>query len=187
MGARASQITSLTIVYSIVYSDADQRKHESSASLAFVQGIHRWPVNSPQKLASNAENVSIWWRHHGCRTGDAVRVETSCLRHRIETLSVLLALCEENAPVTVGFLSQRPVTQSFDVLFDLHLNKQLSKQANSQHERKPDIVFEAKIILSRSLNKYLWNISALANKRWVIYTTVSHLPLDLYIDFFMSL
>ena len=41
----ASQITSLTIVY----SDADQRKHQSSASLAFVRGIHRGPVNSPHK------------------------------------------------------------------------------------------------------------------------------------------
>ena len=49
MGATASQITSLTIVYSTVYSDADQRKHQSSASLAFVQGIHRRPVNSPHK------------------------------------------------------------------------------------------------------------------------------------------
>ena len=49
MGAIASQITSLTIVYSIVYSDADQRKHQSSASLAFVRGIHRWPVNFPHK------------------------------------------------------------------------------------------------------------------------------------------
>ena len=37
----ASQITSLTVVYSPVYSDADQRKHQSSASLAFVWGIHR--------------------------------------------------------------------------------------------------------------------------------------------------
>ena len=48
MSAMASQITSLTIV-SIVYSGADQRKHQSSASLAFVRGIHRWPVNSPHK------------------------------------------------------------------------------------------------------------------------------------------
>ena len=39
MGAMASQITSLTIVYLTVYSGADQRKHQSSASLAFVQGI----------------------------------------------------------------------------------------------------------------------------------------------------
>ena len=49
MGVIASQITSLTIVYSTVYSDADQRKHQSSASLAFVRGIHRGPVNFPHK------------------------------------------------------------------------------------------------------------------------------------------
>ena len=49
MGAIASQITSLTIVYSIVSSDADQRKHQSSASLAPVRGIYRGPVNSPHK------------------------------------------------------------------------------------------------------------------------------------------
>ena len=49
MGAMASQITSLMTVYSTVYSDADQRKHQSSASLAFVRGIHRGPVNSPHK------------------------------------------------------------------------------------------------------------------------------------------
>ena len=49
MGAIASQITSVTIVYSTIYSGADQRKHESPASLGFVQGIHRWPVNSPHK------------------------------------------------------------------------------------------------------------------------------------------
>ena len=49
MSAMASQITSHTIVCSIVYSGADQRKHQSSASLAFVRGIHRWPANSPHK------------------------------------------------------------------------------------------------------------------------------------------
>ena len=50
MGAIASQISSPTTVYSTTYSDADQRKHQSSASL------HKWPVTR--------ENVSIWWRHH---------------------------------------------------------------------------------------------------------------------------
>ena len=49
MGVIASQITSLTIVYATVYSDADQLKHRSSASLAFVRGIHRGPVNFPHK------------------------------------------------------------------------------------------------------------------------------------------
>ena len=45
----ASQITGLTMVYSTAYSGADQGRHQSSASLAFVRGIHRWPVNSPHK------------------------------------------------------------------------------------------------------------------------------------------
>ena len=57
MGAITSQITSLTNVYSTVYSDADQRKHQSSASLAFVQEF-------TAQMARNAENVSIWWRRH---------------------------------------------------------------------------------------------------------------------------
>ena len=49
MGTVAFLITSLTSVYSTVHSGADQRKHQSSASLAFVRGIHRRPVNSPHK------------------------------------------------------------------------------------------------------------------------------------------
>ena len=49
MGSMASQITSLMIVYSTVHLGTDQRKHQSSASLAFVRGIHRWPVNSSHK------------------------------------------------------------------------------------------------------------------------------------------
>ena len=62
MVAMASQITSLTIVYSTVHLGPDQRKHQSFASLSFVRGIHRWPMISPHK-------VSTWWRHHvavGC-------------------------------------------------------------------------------------------------------------------------
>ena len=64
MGVIAFQITSLTIFHSTVYSDADQRKHQSSASsLAFVENS---PVTGefPAQKASNVENVSIWWRHH---------------------------------------------------------------------------------------------------------------------------
>ena len=49
MGAIASQFTSLTIVFSTVYSDADHRKHQSPTSLAFERGTRRWPVNSPHK------------------------------------------------------------------------------------------------------------------------------------------
>ena len=49
IGMMVSQITSLTIVDSTIYSGVDQRKHHSFTSLAFVRGIHRWPVNSPHK------------------------------------------------------------------------------------------------------------------------------------------
>ena len=50
-------------------------------------------------------------------------------RHQMETFSALLALCAGNSPVTGEFPTQRPVTRSFDVFFDLWLNKGLSKQS----------------------------------------------------------
>ena len=46
--------------------------------------------------------------------------------HQMETFSVLLALCAGNSPVTPEFPSQKPVTRSYDVFFDLRLNKRLS-------------------------------------------------------------
>ena len=77
MNTMASQITNLEIVYSTVYSGAYQRKHQSSASLAFVRGIHRWPVNSSHKwpvtrkmfpfddvIMNSCINISAWM--HDC-------------------------------------------------------------------------------------------------------------------------
>ena len=61
MGPTASQITILTIIYSIVYSGTDQTKHPSSASLKTSE--------FPAQKASNAEHVSIWWRHHVAAAG----------------------------------------------------------------------------------------------------------------------
>ena len=93
MTTMASQITSLTIVYPTVYSDADQIKHQSSASLAFVWEIHRGPVNFPHKgpvtrkmfpfddvimfwgIMINTENLIFPWcqlynhRRHGMLSG----------------------------------------------------------------------------------------------------------------------
>ena len=48
MSPMASQITSITIVYSTVYSGVDERKHQFRVT-DFVKGIHRWPINSPHK------------------------------------------------------------------------------------------------------------------------------------------
>ena len=64
MTTMASQITSLTVVYSTLYSGADQRKHQSSASLASACGEFTGSGEFPAQRASNAENVSIWWRLH---------------------------------------------------------------------------------------------------------------------------
>ena len=56
-------------------------------------------------------SVSTWWRH------------------QMETFSALLAICAGNSPVPGEFPAQMPVTQSFDVFFDLRLNRRLSKQS----------------------------------------------------------
>ena len=62
-----------------------------------------------QEIGFNKKNA--WWRH------------------QMETFSALLAICAGNSPVTGEFPAPRPVTRSFDDLFDLHLNKRLSKQS----------------------------------------------------------
>ena len=62
------------------------------------------------------------WRIGGCNGF------MSWWRHQMETFFALLAICEGNSPVPGEFPAQRPVTRSFDVFFDLHLNKRLSKQ-----------------------------------------------------------
>ena len=58
-------------------------------------------------------------------------------RHQMETFSASLVLCAGNSPVTCEFPSQRPLTQSFDVFFDLRLNKQLSKQSRRRWFEMP--------------------------------------------------
>ena len=82
MGAMAYQITSLIIVYSTVYWVEDQRKHQSSTSLAFVWGIHRRPVNSPHK-------GPVTWKTFPF---DDV---------------IMFIICGGNPSVTAGFFSQR--------------------------------------------------------------------------------
>ena len=62
-------------------------------------------------------------------TGELQKQRASWWRHQMETLSALLALCVGNSPVSGEFPSQRPVTRSSDVFFDVHLNKRLSKQS----------------------------------------------------------
>ena len=89
MGTMASQITSFIIVYSTVYSGADQRKHQSSASLAFVRGTHRGPVNSPHKWSVARKMVpfddAIRFYHH--KTGKESKTNISTTSRQVIFLS----------------------------------------------------------------------------------------------------
>ena len=64
MSIMASQVTGVSIGYSTVCSGSNQRQYQSSTSLAFVRGIHRWPVNSPHQGPITPKRFFIWWRHH---------------------------------------------------------------------------------------------------------------------------
>ena len=106
-----SQITSLTIVYPTVYSRRRSKKHQSSASLAFVRGIHRWPVNSLHKgpvtrkmftfddvimsshapLVFNGSVARLWtrWRHskRPSKSHEILRRFVCCLRNPLAIAS----------------------------------------------------------------------------------------------------
>ena len=108
MGAMASQITSLTIVYSTVYSDADQRKHQISASLAFVFGIHRGPVNSPHKWPVTRKmfhdvitQYISWWQRSMVSYRFIIREGDPLQRyHRHFTFTCILYYTQRIYPVT---------------------------------------------------------------------------------------
>ena len=64
MGTMASQITSLTSVYSTVYSDADQQRKSKHRVTGLCAGNSPGTGEFPAQMASKVEKVSIWWRHH---------------------------------------------------------------------------------------------------------------------------
>ena len=89
------------------------------------------------KLLLRICRQSALWRFCCCRTQNHCSMLHSWWRNQMEKFSALLALCEGNPPVTGGFPSQRPVTLSFDVFFDLHLNKRLSIQSRHRWLEAP--------------------------------------------------
>ena len=121
MGTVASQITSLRIVYTAVYSDADQSKHQRSASLAFVWGIHRGPVNSPHKWpvtrkmfpfddviivryqlkSSQSLNVTVWIELQYVLGGCLPHSDTRIRHHG----AAFFTPCKGNSPMTCVFLT----------------------------------------------------------------------------------
>ena len=89
-----------------IFETNDSRRHNS----IFVD--RTVPVDDLALLGSKTSvGAATWWRHE------------------METFSALLAICAGNSPVPGEFPAQRPVTRSFDIFFDLRLNKWLSKQS----------------------------------------------------------
>ena len=104
MTAMASQITSLTIVYSSVFSGADQRKYQSFASLAFVRGIYRWPVNSQHKGPVTRNMFPFDHVIIRCEMVDIFLFKVECIFH--------LNTASHNAPCSNGIYN----TQVYQVL-----------------------------------------------------------------------
>ena len=137
MNPIASQITSLTIVCSTVYSDADQRKHQSSASLAFVWGIHRGPVNSTHRWPVTRKmflfddaimHMSVQYVDHQCLCRPPCHTS-----HKYHDDVIKWKHFSRNWPFVRG-IHRSPVNSPHkgqwrgDVFFDLRPNKRLSKQ-----------------------------------------------------------
>ena len=104
MGAIASQLTSLTIVYSTVYSDADKRILKRCVT-CLCAGNSPGTGEFPAQMASYAENVSIWWRHNAADvlgtsavTFDCISISTLmqihlCDPYRVVFAHILLTCC----------------------------------------------------------------------------------------------
>ena len=104
-------------------------RHNDRANVVFLQTIPT-PLLRSHMFAVTRRGIRWlglpWWRH------------------QMETFSAILAHCEGNPPVTGRFSSQRPVTRTFDVVFDLRQNKRLNKQSRRRWFETP----------SRSLWRY---------------------------------
>ena len=145
MSTIASQITSLTIVYPTVYSRADQRKHQSSASLAFVWGIHRWPVNSPHKGPVTREMLPF----------DDVSIVKCCL---VWSLTVLLKNIFLTASVVIIYTGNfGAVELRLDWILKALLVYGLS-QSICKDESRPLVVYYSCYRHKTTYQEHIWTI-----------------------------
>ena len=102
------------------------RFHFNQTNLCFVFILQNYQIDSAILLWNKSIHYVVI-----CFEGKSKCILTFMpwWRHQMETFSALLPRCEGNPMVTYGFPSQRPATRSFEVFFDLHLNKQLRKQS----------------------------------------------------------
>ena len=100
-----SQITSVSMVYSTVYSGVDQRKYQSSTSLALVRGIHWWPVNSQHKwpvMRKKFPSDDVFMIMQKLELINSNNI----MRKKVSKLNAT-GLCEGNSPVTGEFSTRR--------------------------------------------------------------------------------
>ena len=94
-------------------------------TIVLTRSPHRIPVFHPRWRCRSDNKPSHKLRETLCHSFK----DMSWWRHQMETFSALLAICAGNSPVPGEFRAQRQVTRSFDVFFDLRLNKRLRKQS----------------------------------------------------------
>ena len=158
----------------VVLSNPVYEIHIRIQKLLFTGTFHRqiWRCAILPKLAI----APYWWRHLFIRITHYHRLPMNLLsrplcgqhcnyrwsstvtwwRHQMEKFSALLAVCEGNSPVTGEFPSQRPVTRSFDVFFDLRLNKRLIRPSRRRWFETP----------SRSLWRHCYEALGHLRAKW---------------------
>ena len=111
-------------------------RHNVKSKLSAYINVARWSqtstfsviivltVSLPRCSMERQQTLGVEWCPRCCQVN-----QWSWWRHQMEAFSALLALCVGNSSVPGEFPTQRPVTRSFDVAFDLHLNIRLSKQS----------------------------------------------------------
>ena len=109
------------------------------------------------KRGLTSKKTGIAFQHFICRWTNTVKCSDTWWRHQMETFSALLANCAGNPQVPGEFPAQRPVTRSFDIFFDLRLNKRLSKQSwgwwFETHRAHHDVIVMRLIV---PLEMWLW-------------------------------
>ena len=110
MGAMASHITNLTIVYSTVYSGTDQRKYHSSASLAFVRGIRRRPGNSPHKWPVTRKGLPY---------DDVIILygKLVYIKHSTNTMNLTAMFFVEWCGMTYAYIATRSLAEGYNKSF----------------------------------------------------------------------
>ena len=126
--------------------------------LSWITSLNQWfefELYTPTLQVISAICYSVNMASHVHRQASTwTNSDISGWRHQMETFAALLTLCEENTPFTGGFPSPRPVTRRFKFLFDLRLDKRLSKQSRRWWFETP----------SRSLWRHCNVICAMKNK-----------------------